>query len=105
MFVVDIQCVLQTLSISILGFSDSVVILMYYYIFFVFLFIFFTQKPPYELRISDWSSDVCSSDLSVLLATRGYTFAHGDRRIRHPHRLRGRTGRAPARLRHHRAAA
>src|SRR3546814_4332950 len=24
---------------------------------------FFTQKPSYELRISDWSSDVCSSDL------------------------------------------
>src|SRR3546814_7095077 len=26
--------------------------------------------PAYELRISDWSSDVCSSDLDVLLATR-----------------------------------
>src|SRR3546814_1377323 len=25
---------------------------------------FFKQKPAYELRISDWSSDVCSSDLS-----------------------------------------
>src|SRR3546814_3807464 len=24
---------------------------------------FFKQKPAYELRISDWSSDVCSSDL------------------------------------------
>src|SRR3546814_10526933 len=24
---------------------------------------FFTQKAAYELRISDWSSDVCSSDL------------------------------------------
>src|SRR3546814_11109096 len=28
----------------------------------MFLF-FFKQKPAYELRISDWSSDVCSSDL------------------------------------------
>src|SRR3546814_947122 len=28
-----------------------------------FLFFFFKQKPAYELRISDWSSDVCSSDL------------------------------------------
>src|SRR3546814_7758702 len=26
---------------------------------------FFKQKTAYELRISDWSSDVCSSDLSL----------------------------------------
>src|SRR3546814_8875807 len=25
---------------------------------------FFKQKPAYEMRISDWSSDVCSSDLA-----------------------------------------
>src|SRR3546814_8605330 len=32
--------------------------------FFFFLFIFFfKQKTAYEMRISDWSSDVCSSDL------------------------------------------
>src|SRR3546814_6247105 len=30
---------------------------------FSFLFFFFKQKTAYELRISDWSSDVCSSDL------------------------------------------
>src|SRR3546814_7129151 len=29
----------------------------------VFLF-FFKQKTAYEMRISDWSSDVCSSDLA-----------------------------------------
>src|SRR3546814_3325961 len=28
-----------------------------------FWFIFFKQKTAYEMRISDWSSDVCSSDL------------------------------------------
>src|SRR3546814_3856472 len=28
------------------------------------LLFFFKQKTAYELRISDWSSDVCSSDLS-----------------------------------------
>src|SRR3546814_12373714 len=28
----------------------------------VFLVFFFKQKTAYELRISDWSSDVCSSD-------------------------------------------
>src|SRR3546814_8861055 len=30
----------------------------------IFLF-FFKQKTAYELRISDWSSDVCSSDLQA----------------------------------------
>src|SRR3546814_15812021 len=29
----------------------------------VVFFFFFKQKTAYELRISDWSSDVCSSDL------------------------------------------
>src|SRR3546814_6881750 len=28
-----------------------------------FMFFFFKQKTAYEMRISDWSSDVCSSDL------------------------------------------
>src|SRR3546814_6632143 len=27
------------------------------------MFFFFKQKTAYEMRISDWSSDVCSSDL------------------------------------------
>src|SRR3546814_6902871 len=31
--------------------------------FCVYLFFFFKQKTAYEMRISDWSSDVCSSDL------------------------------------------
>src|SRR3546814_9418298 len=36
----------------------------------VFCFFFFKQKTAYEVRISDWSSDVCSSDLDedVLIA-------------------------------------
>src|SRR3546814_10200697 len=29
------------------------------------MFCFFKQKTAYEMRISDWSSDVCSSDLKV----------------------------------------
>src|SRR3546814_5052991 len=33
------------------------------YLHFVLLFFFFKQKTAYEMRISDWSSDVCSSDL------------------------------------------
>src|SRR3546814_5455274 len=32
----------------------------------VFLFFFFKQKTAYEMRISDWSSDVCSSDLHLM---------------------------------------
>src|SRR3546814_2788514 len=32
----------------------------------VLLFFFFKQKTAYEMRISDWSSDVCSSDLRTV---------------------------------------
>src|SRR3546814_972097 len=31
------------------------------------MFFFFKQKTAYEMRISDWSSDVCSSDLGGCL--------------------------------------
>src|SRR3546814_6833901 len=30
------------------------------------IFFFFKQKTAYEMRISDWSSDVCSSDLAMI---------------------------------------
>src|SRR3546814_2882250 len=36
--------------------------------FLYFCVFFFKQKTAYEMRISDWSSDVCSSDLLVMLA-------------------------------------
>src|SRR3546814_1722483 len=32
-------------------------------------FFFFKQKTAYEMRISDWSSDVCSSDLEQQVRT------------------------------------
>src|SRR3546814_7760331 len=32
---------------------------------FTVFFFFFKQKTAYEMRISDWSSDVCSSDLQI----------------------------------------
>src|SRR3546814_9569127 len=35
-----------------------------YFEFLFFMFFFFKQKTAYEMRISDWGSDVCSSDLS-----------------------------------------
>src|SRR3546814_3528938 len=36
---------------------------MWYLVSVLCLFFFFKQKTAYEMRISDWSSDVCSSDL------------------------------------------
>src|SRR3546814_4135850 len=36
----------------------------------IFCFLF-KQKTAYEMRISDWSSDVCSSDLSVNIPSAG----------------------------------
>src|SRR3546814_3846841 len=35
---------------------------------------FFKQKTAYELRISDWSSDVCSSDLPLFVDMDGLKF-------------------------------
>src|SRR3546814_13159901 len=37
--------------------------MMYLLIAYCVVFFFFKQKTAYEMRISDWSSDVCSSDL------------------------------------------
>src|SRR3546814_3231582 len=44
--------------------SDSSIMLSILILVIVF---FFKQKTAYEMRISDWSSDVCSSDLSKVL--------------------------------------
>src|SRR3546814_5307906 len=38
-------------------------------VFFLLFVFFFKQKTAYEMRISDWSSDVCSSDLLMFIAT------------------------------------
>src|SRR3546814_4277036 len=40
------------------------------YIFVGMLFFFLKQKTAYEMRISDWSSDVCSSDLPAISGAR-----------------------------------
>src|SRR3546814_5818099 len=37
-----------------------------YWFFLLFPFFFIKQKTAYEMRISDWSSDVCSSDLWLM---------------------------------------
>src|SRR3546814_6903615 len=41
-----------------------VVMSLFLFVFFCSFF-FFKQKTAYEMRISDWSSDVCSSDLGL----------------------------------------
>src|SRR3546814_3136160 len=43
---------------------DSSVIVFLRYSFLSVLVFFFKQKTAYEFRISDWTSDVCSSDLA-----------------------------------------
>src|SRR3546814_3478612 len=58
----------------------AVVVLLFYCVFitiwlfyYILHFFFFKQKTAYELRISDWNSDVCSSDLpsvSLLMPTK-----------------------------------
>src|SRR3546814_18125727 len=60
----------------------------FYKVVFVF---FFKQKTAYEMRISDWSSDVCSSDLGVGTLWRGGKF----------HALRRRSGPSAGRLSRH----
>src|SRR3546814_1147253 len=39
------------------------IIFIFLFYFMFFFFFFFKQRTAYEMRISDWSSDVCSSDL------------------------------------------
>src|SRR3546814_7222992 len=48
---------------------------MWVVFFLMDLIFFFKQKTAYEMRISDWSSDVCSSDL---LARMGITYRFFD---------------------------
>src|SRR3546814_10315807 len=52
------MCWLCNLILTVLVFCVD-----YTGLLFVFFF-FFKQKTAYEMRISDWSSDVCSSDLA-----------------------------------------
>src|SRR3546814_19100930 len=44
------------------------------------MFFFFKQKTAYEMRISDWSSDVCSSDLSAFAAPTSFPVPHPEMR-------------------------
>src|SRR3546814_3444903 len=60
------------------------------------VFFFFKQKTAYEMRISDWSSDVCSSDLMMHEAPfdhqpRRYSAAHEDAVIEDMRAMRAET--------------
>src|SRR3546814_2963092 len=50
----------------------------YMLLYLLCLFFFFKQKTAYEMRISDWSSDVCSSDLIVECAIKATEFGDGE---------------------------
>src|SRR3546814_5839484 len=58
-----------------------IIVLMAFLLLCLIYFFFFKQKTAYEMRISDWSSDVCSSDLSAL--------GRWDRLFQHHHRVPG----------------
>src|SRR3546814_15968332 len=49
--------------------------------FCTYFFFFFKQKTAYEMRISDWSSDVCSSDLNGALFFWFFIHPRGTRRV------------------------
>src|SRR3546814_4119171 len=54
------------------------------------MFFFFKQKTAYEMRISDWSSDVCSSDLVGIGIGEHAALAFGEQPGDHRrHRLTG----------------
>src|SRR3546814_8847149 len=55
------------------------------------MFCCFKQKTAYEMRISDWSSDVCSSDLR-LAGHLAMDLDHWDQAIEHFERVRRRIG-------------
>src|SRR3546814_10283341 len=57
-------------------FSCSLLCLLYFIL--LFDFFFFKQKTAYEMRISDWSSDVCSSDLRRPLNSNGLGLTSND---------------------------
>src|SRR3546814_5788881 len=69
-YVVLLIIFLYILFVYLFVFSSDVLYFFFCFFFyiccvFIFFFFFFKQKTAYDMRISDWSSDVCSSDLSA----------------------------------------
>src|SRR3546814_3256327 len=63
-------CVLLTMNMLLL--IASIILMMVVFIFFN-VFLFFKQKTANDMRISDWSSDVCSSDLNYFVREQNET--------------------------------
>src|SRR3546814_5798111 len=61
---VEFHCVVLVVNVTCPTFSYDVSSI---FIIALSFFFFFKQKTAYEMPISDWSSDVCSSDLDLLL--------------------------------------
>src|SRR3546814_9636898 len=61
-----------------------------YLVFVLAVCFFFKQKTAYEMRISDWSSDVCSSDLDRRSSWAGWR--HPTLRSQRPSRVPGKEG-------------
>src|SRR3546814_280336 len=65
MFIIDV-CLHYLLFFPFSSFFGFLSYMTFFCLYYLFLFFFFfKQKTAYEMRISDWSSDVCSSDLNV----------------------------------------
>src|SRR3546814_10819074 len=65
-----------------------------YYFSVISVFFFFKQKTAYEMRISNWSSDVCSSDLLLTALTKFDGTRMRQLSAREFHQIAGRAGRA-----------
>src|SRR3546814_8213234 len=61
------MCLFTVILVYTLVFLVYIISFVVFLCFFIMLYLcilfFFKQKTAYEMRISDWSSDVCSSDL------------------------------------------
>src|SRR3546814_2117748 len=62
------MCVVLIVDVLVMLLCSSCIIFSCLLCFFCFFF--FKQKTAYEMRISDWSSDVCSSDLRYFSGSR-----------------------------------
>src|SRR3546814_9948157 len=65
LFVVVVCSHVLYVDIFLFLMSPFFITLTHIVLFQCFVLFFFKQKTAYEMRISDWSSDVCSSDLCV----------------------------------------
>src|SRR3546814_5562795 len=70
MFYVFYITFLYVFFVNFVAFSIVSLLLSFVRVLPCCVFFFFKQKTAYEMRISDWSSDVCSSDLSGWVTVR-----------------------------------